>query len=147
MTIPLDASGLNFRAGLGPKKFSQTSKSLPTPHDHPVRFVSGPDAGRARAGLKILRYIDKDKAGKHLLRWLKPSKECLGCINAFTCRFGVKTLWPSPFFNLGSCWFSVFLPSVTFFINLHRQVKSRDQQPSLVLRVHIASWELFSART
>jgi hypothetical protein len=28
--------------------------------------------------------IDKDKAGKHLLPWLKPSKECLGCINAFT---------------------------------------------------------------
>jgi hypothetical protein len=70
MTIPLDASGLNFRAGpglgraarafysvkqlktafrtgLGPKKF--TGFKIPA-HARPVRFVGGPGAGRARVG-------------------------------------------------------------------------------------------------
>jgi hypothetical protein len=71
MTVPLDASGLNFRAvhgfgraarafysvkqlktafrfGLGQKKFAGFKISA---HARPVRFVGGSDAGRARAGL------------------------------------------------------------------------------------------------
>jgi hypothetical protein len=70
MNIPLDASGLNFRAGLGraahvfysvkqlkqhfgpgsgKKKFAGFKIST---HARPVRFVSGP----GRAGLKMFRY-------------------------------------------------------------------------------------------
>jgi hypothetical protein len=71
MTIPLDASGLNFQAGpglgragrafysvkqlktafhagLGPKKIFTGFKI--SAHARPVRFVGGPDASRARAG-------------------------------------------------------------------------------------------------
>jgi hypothetical protein len=69
MTIPLDASGLNFwvglgratcafysvkqlkttfRAGLGPKKKFAGFKI--SAHARPVRFVGGPGVGRARAG-------------------------------------------------------------------------------------------------
>jgi hypothetical protein len=69
MTIPLDASGLNFRAelglgraarafysvkqlktafraGLGPKKFFAGFKI--SAHARPVRFMGGPGAGRAQ---------------------------------------------------------------------------------------------------
>jgi hypothetical protein len=79
MTIPLEASSLNFQAGLGlgraarafyrvkqlktafrvglrPKKFFAGFKI--SAHSRPVRFVGGPGAGRARAGLKMLRYND-----------------------------------------------------------------------------------------
>jgi hypothetical protein len=81
MTIPLGASGLNFRARpglgraarafysvkqlktafrarLGPKNFFAGFKI--SAHARPVRFVGGPGPGRAsgpgRAGLKMLRY-------------------------------------------------------------------------------------------
>jgi hypothetical protein len=82
MTIPLDISGLNFRAGpglgrdartfysvkqlntafragLGPKKNFAGFKI--SAHARPIKFVGGPGAGRARAGpgragLKMLRY-------------------------------------------------------------------------------------------
>jgi hypothetical protein len=75
MTIPLDASGLNFRAGPGLGRAARTFYSVKelktafrarlgpkqnfagfkiSAHARPIKFVGGPGSGRA--GLKMLRY-------------------------------------------------------------------------------------------
>jgi hypothetical protein len=65
MTIPLDAAGLNFRAGPGLGRAARafySVKQLKTAfrvglgQKNFSRALGGPGVGRARAGLKMLRY-------------------------------------------------------------------------------------------
>jgi hypothetical protein len=76
MIIPLDTSGLNFRAGLGrAARAFYSVKQLKTAfraglepnffagfkisaHARPVRFAGGPGAGRAGSGSKCSGIID-----------------------------------------------------------------------------------------